>query len=195
MLHPAPTCEEKDILRQVADGDQRAFRQLFDLYHNKLGAHIYHITKSRELAEEVVQDVFLKIWKNRTSLGDLNNFKSYLFVISRNHALNCLKTAAAKHFTINNLEQVSDEMPIADLFEENERYLLVDEAIDRLPQQQKQVYLLSRHERLQYAEIAERMSLSRETVKKYLQISTESITSYVRKRLTISAILFISNLF
>lgn len=195
MLYPAPTCDEKDVLRQVAGGNQRAFRQLFDRYHNKLGTYIYNITKSRELAEEVVQDVFLKIWNNRSTLGEITNFQGYLFVISKNHALNCLKTTAARHATTTCLEQVTDDMLPADYQEDNERYLLVDEAIDRLPQQQRLVYLMSRHERLQYAEIADRMSLSKETVKKYLQISTESISNYIRNRLTISILIFISNLF
>lgn len=194
MIHKAPPCNE-DVLRQVAAGDQRAFRQLFNLYHHKLGSYIYNITKSRELAEEVVQDVFLKIWNNKATLPEIINFDSYLFVISKNHALNSLKTIAARQTATTYLEQVTEEMLPADYQEENERYLLVDEAIDRLPQQQKLVYLMSRHERLQYAEIADRMSLSKETVKKYLQISTESISSYIRKRLTISILLFISNLF
>ena len=71
-------------------------------------------------------------------------------------------------------------------FDEDYRYLLIDEAIDRLPAQQRQVYLLSRHERLTYLEVATRMNISKETVKKYLQIATESIASYIRNRLLTS---------
>lgn len=195
MVNLTPSCAENDVLRQVAEGDQRAFRRLFDLYHHKLGAYIYGITKSRELAEEIVQDVFLKIWNNRTNLNEINNFQGYLFIISKNHALNCLKNTASRHLAVTDLEELSNEMILEDPQEANERYILIDEAIDRLPQQQKLVYLMSRHEGLRYTEIADRMSLSRETVKKYLQLSTESISNYIRKRLTISMFLFMSNLF
>jgi RNA polymerase sigma factor (sigma-70 family) len=179
MSYLAPTYEEKEIVQQVAQGDERAFRILFNRYHHKLGSYIYHITKSDELAQEVVQDVFLKIWINRTSLLEVIHFQAYLYVISKNHALNCVKKLAHEKALTMHLDVVP--------------YRLIDEAIDQLPQQQKLVYLLSRHERLQYAEIASRLSLSRETVKKYLQISTESITCYIRKRLAISLLIFISN--
>jgi len=193
MSYPAPTVDEREILQLVAHGDERAFRWLFNQYHHRLGTHIYNITKSHEIAEEVVQDVFLKIWTNRTSLSDIVNFKAYLYVASKNHALNCLKRIAHERALTTELQDVSYEVGTDDPCDENERYILVDEAIDHLPPQQRLVYLLSRHERLQYAEIADRMSLSRETVKKYLQISTESITCYIRKRLTISILIFISN--
>jgi RNA polymerase sigma-70 factor (family 1) len=195
MSYSAPPGEEKDILQQIANGDQRAFRWVFDQYHNKLGLHVYRITKSRELAEEIVQDVFLKIWMDRAALSDVVNFQSYLYVVSKNHALNCLKTVAKQNAVNTELENIPDQIVADEFTEDNERYRLVDEAIDQLPRQQRLVYLMSRHERMQYAEIAERMSLSRETVKKYLQISTESITHYIRKQLTISLLLFLSNLF
>jgi len=193
MSYSAPPLEEKEILQLVAMGDERAFRRLFNQYHHRLGIHIFNITKSHELAEEVVQDVFLKIWNNRALLSDVVNFKAYLYVASKNQAINALKRIAQEKVLTIELADTVYEIGADETGEENERYILVDEAIDHLPPQQRLVYLLSRHERLQYAEIAERLSLSRETVKKYLQISTESITCYVRKKLTISLLIFISN--
>jgi RNA polymerase sigma-70 factor (ECF subfamily) len=77
--------------------------------------------------------------------------------------------------------------------EDDYRYILIDEAIDRLPPQQRQAYLLARHERLTYAEVAMRMGLSKETVKKYLQIATEFISGYITKRLIISILFLIQN--
>lgn len=193
MSYLAPNIEENDMLQQVAHGDERAFRRLFNKYHHRLGSHIYRITKSHELAEEIVQDVFLKIWTNRASLSDTVNFQAYLFVISKNHALNCLKRIANEKALTTNLDDIIFDTQCEEVTEDSERYILVDEAIDHLPPQQRLVYLMSRHERLQYAEIADRLSLSRETVKKYLQISTESITCYIRKKLIISVFIFISN--
>lgn len=193
MSYLEPISEEKDILLQVAQGDERAFRILFNKYHHKLGSYIYHITRSQELAQEIVQDVFLKIWTNRTSLAGIVNFHAYLFVISKNHALNSLKKIAHEKALTTHLDVLIYETQTEEAGEDSERYILVDEAIDQLPQQQKIVYLLSRHERMQYAEIASRLNLSRETVKKYLQISTESITCYIRKKLTISILILLSN--
>ncbi|KAA0989210.1 RNA polymerase sigma factor [Dyadobacter aurulentus] len=176
---------ENEILQQIAQGDERAFAALFNHFHQPLGLHIFKFTKSEQLAEEVVQDVFLKIWLNRELLVGIDNFRVYLYVISKNAALNCLKKVANESARIVDLDPQADTIA-AENIEEDHRYLLIDEAIDRLPPQQKQVYLLRRHERLSYPEIAAQMKISKETVKKYLQIATESITSHIRKRLVIS---------
>lgn len=182
---------ENELLLKVAVGDEHAFRQLFTAYHQQLGIHIYRITNSAELAEEVVQDVFLKIWMTRETLGDIDDFKAYLFVISKNHALNCLKKLAKERVQIKQLELGSMEM-LNGGQDSGMYYNLLDEAIDHLPPQQQRVYLLSRHNRLKYAEIAEQLKLSRETVKKYLQIATTSITDYVRTHLEAFTLILIA---
>ncbi|WP_247237773.1 RNA polymerase sigma factor [Telluribacter sp. SYSU D00476] len=180
--------QESEILLQVSQGSERAFAMLFHHYHQRLGVHIYRITKSEELAEEVVQDVFMKIWLNRELLTDIDNFPVYLYVISKNAALNCLKKVAREKVRTVDLDLIPDAAYAPETSDEDYRYLLIDEAIDRLPSQQRQVYLLSRHERLPYSEVAARMSISKETVKKYLQIATESISSYIRNRLLVSTL-------
>lgn len=187
----SPLYEENEVLRQVAHGDEKAFRFLFNKYHQKLGAHILRLTRSHEMAEEIVQDVFLKIWINRESLTGVQNFQAYLYVMSKNHALNCLKKVASEKMVATDFDEVGFDIENEDSGEDNDRYILIDEAIDHLPPQQRQVYLLSRHERLRYTEIAARLNLSKETVKKYLQISSESIRSYIHKKLVISLLIFL----
>jgi len=187
----APLQNEKAWLLQVAEGDEKAFRFLFNQYHHRLGLHIFRLTKSYELAEEIVQDVFLKIWMNRSALADVENFQAYLYVMSKNHALNCLKKIAHEKMTTTELELADHHFQNEEPGEENERYLLIDEAIDHLPPQQQKVYLLSRHGRLKQSQIATELNLSRETVKKYLKISSESISGYIRKKLISSSLMVI----
>lgn len=184
--------DERELLMQVASGDEHAFRQLFMMHHQQLGEHMLRITNSIELAEEVVQDVFLKIWFTRESLGRVDNFKAYLFVISKNHALNYLKKLAKERAVIKQLEEAGTGNLHAEITGTDMYYNLLDEAIDQLPPQQQKVYLLSRHGRLKYAEIADQLELSRETVKKYLQIATLSITEYVHEHLEVIALLLIA---
>jgi RNA polymerase sigma-70 factor (ECF subfamily) len=105
-------------------------------------------------------------------------------VISKNHALNCLKKLAKERIKVKNLEEDNIRYMLnPDMNDTNLYYNLLDEAIDHLPPQQQKVYLLSRHNRLKYAEIATQLKLSRETVKKYLQKATTSITDYVKEHL------------
>ena len=180
---------ENDLLLRVAGGDEHAFSELFNTHHQLLGTHIYRITGSAELAEEVVQDVFLKIWLSRESLAAVQHFRAYLFVISKNHALNCLRKLAKERLRQKTIEEnamvlIPEENSGLDAY-----YSLLDEAIDHLPPQQQKVYLLSRHKRLKYDEIANQMGISRETVKKYLQASTHSITNFVQSNMDMSAVI------
>ncbi|QKJ30256.1 RNA polymerase sigma-70 factor [Mucilaginibacter mali] len=178
---PVPSLSNDDeLLLQVADSNEAAFTRLFENYHQQLGLFIFRLTDSMEMAEEVVQDVFLKIWTNHHELAGIRNFKAYLFVAAKNHALNCIKKAVRqqKHQLVWEVETIGEEQLLIPDADDNKYYSLLDTAIDRLPPQQQKVYLLSRHERLKYAEIAEEMNLSRETVKKYLQHAVTFISNY-----------------
>jgi RNA polymerase sigma-70 factor (family 1) len=170
---------EKSELIKVSEGDEIAYSRLYYKYHQQLGNHVFRITNSMDLAEEIVQDVFVKIWMNREVLAGVHNFKAYLFVISKNHTLNCLRKLSTERQHLNKFEESYTSLLVESGSDSNDYYTILDEAINRLPPQQQQVYLLSRHERLRYAEVANRMNISRESVKKYLQIATFSITNYV----------------
>jgi RNA polymerase sigma-70 factor (family 1) len=186
---------EKELLLKVANGDEHAFSELFNTHHQLLGTHIYRITDSVELAEEVVQDVFLKIWMSRETLTAVQNFNAYLFVISKNHALNCLRKVAKERIHQKTLEENALSLAPEDNPDLESYYSLLDKAIDHLPPQQQKVYLLSRHNRLKHDEIASQMGLSRETVKKYLQGATHSITSFVQSNMDISAMIVLVSTF
>ena len=183
--------DEKALLLRVAEGDERAFCVLFERYHGLLASHIMRITRSQALTEEIVQDVFLKIWMSRETLSEIRDLRAYLYIASKNHALNSLKKAAREKVIESqadwNLVERSFMAPEA---EEPDHYGLIDEAINRLPPRQQEVYLLSRHERKKYSEIAEQLGLSRETVKKYLQLATESISAYILDRVKVGISLF-----
>ncbi|MEO6520659.1 MAG: RNA polymerase sigma-70 factor [Mucilaginibacter sp.] len=180
MSIPQPISEHELIL-QVTQGNQSAFGLLFNKYHQQLGTYIFRLTDSMEMAEEIVQDVFVKIWANREALCEIQCFKAYLFVMSKNQALNCIKKTIReqKHQTQWREEEGCEEQLVLQKTEIDNYYALLDIAIDHLPPQQQRVYLLSRHDRLKYAEIAQKMNLSRETVKKYLQLAVSHISAYL----------------
>lgn len=173
---------ERELLILASKGDEIAFTQLFYAYHNKLGAYVLQLTRSHETAEEIVQDVFIKIWTNREALAKVEHFGSYIYVLSRNHAFNCLRQMAREQMRKckaedNIKEWYENENPLKT---EEDYYPILDEAVEKLPAQQQTAYILSRRKRLKYEEIAQRMQISRETVKKYLQLANRFIISYVR---------------
>jgi len=175
---------EKELLLQVAGGSEQAFRQLFMHYHQWLISHIFRLTGSMAQAEEVAQDVFLKLWMNREILAGINKFRPYLFVLSRNHAVNVLKATIKERIRRQQWELGHEGYSLNNEEEPTvTRYTLLDEAIDQLPEQQRKVYLLSRYEQLTYSEISGKMNISRETVKKYIQIAIKSITAFIKKKM------------
>ena len=178
---------EKELLTRITAGDHLAFTELFDLYHHHLGSFIYNITKSRELAEEISLDVFLKIWISREALSEVKNFKAYLFTVSRNAAISSLRkiiTERTKHIEWTKAPMVEEDLT------EKETYLsLIDEAINALSPQRKKIYLLSREQGLKYEEIATLLGLSRFTVRAHIQQAVTSIVSYVKERVDVPVLL------
>lgn len=180
-----------ELLPLVATGSEKAFRQLFHLYADLLHTYIYNITKSSELAEEVVQDIFLQIWTSRETLGNIRNFRNYLFVISRNHALNTIKRMVRESRRKKQWEE-NKELHVENNPEYQEHRLsLIEEAVCLLPPQQQKVWIMSRRQGMKYSEVAALTGLSRETVKKYLQYATSSIMQYVTSHIDIMVILIL----
>jgi len=180
---------EKVVLLQVAQGDEQAFRVLFGAYHQLLAAHVYRLTESMELAEEIVQDVFLKIWMSREALAEVHHFHAYLFVVSKHQALNALRKIARERSRQRTWANDTAVAEAAHVDDRTSFYNLIDEAIRQLPPQQQKVYLLSRHDHLKYREIAEQMGISPETVKKYMQLAIASISAYVRDNIDVFLLL------
>lgn len=191
-MHTYPSYDEKALLSQVMQGDEAAFSMLFHSYHNKLGAYILKLTESFPLTEEIVQDVFLAIWQNRAGLDGINRFESYLFVIARNRAFNCLKQIAREkmrkqEWASNRRDESGEEAPHVAYGYDG----LIEKAVDKLPPQQKKVYLLHNQQGMEFAAIAIQMGLSATTVKKHMSLALRSIREYVHSHMDPVSILFV----
>ena len=178
---------DKEVLSRVADGDEAAFKLLFNHYSRLLYSFLYRHTDDFQLAEDLVQDIFTKIWLTRESLGQMDNFASYLFVLARNHTLNIVKKRIAErkrelnwHDHVSQAD--SDKGPLLDL---------IDQAVEQLPAQQRNAWILSRREGRKYTEVADEMGISRETVKTYLQHANTNISKYVLSHADLAILLLL----
>lgn len=190
-MNSEPSFAEKHLLRLVAGGNETAFRQLFDQYRDKLYSLGMHLTRSEILAEEIVQDVFMKVWEKRKELGEINYFNAWLRTVARNTCSNYLRSLAMEKLVTNryvlrqNSETPSPESDMA--VKEYEQ--LIETAIRRLPPQQKKVYLLSRQSGKKQEEIARELNISIYTVKEYLKLAQHSVRQHIQTSLDITVLL------
>jgi RNA polymerase sigma-70 factor (ECF subfamily) len=168
---------EKYLLLQVADGSHRAFRELFDAYNSKLYNYAFKIIQSEMLAEEAVQEVFMKIWINRAHLDQIDNFGGYIRVMARNQTLQILKRLALEShcLTMNNKDWTELHKETENHINYNDTKRLLDKAVNTLPPQQKLIYTLCRLEGMKHKEVASRLSISHLTVKAHLRQAVHTV--------------------
>jgi len=173
---------ERLLLRQIAEGDEKAFEEVFHAYRDKLYAFIYQISHSKEIAEDTVQDVFLKIWNIRRRLSDIENFNAFLFQMSKNHVINQLRRMSRETLMLIERQAYKTEVPTPDqqVIYKN-IYQMLDRIIDNLPQQQKTVYRLSRESHLKQEEIAQKLAISQSTVKNHMTQALRTIRFHLEK--------------
>jgi RNA polymerase sigma-70 factor (family 1) len=176
---------DRQLLSQIAAGDEKAFNQLFESRRAKLFNYLFDIVKSREVAEEMVTDVFLKIWFGRELVPEIQHIDAFLFKIAYHKALKFLRTASRRQ-DIQKL--ITYEMETATwneaeerLTREEYRQLLMD-AIAQLTPQRQLVYRLSREDGMTHEQIAAALDLSPNTIKNHITESTKFIRSFLHSK-------------
>ena len=179
---PASTSyDESALLAAIAKGDEAAFRTLFEQHWDNIYGVAFAFTKSPVIAEEMVQDIFVKIWLQRDRLPQIKRFNDYLFIIARNHILTVLrKKVNEQPFSEHLLEyfQERGNNPEDQLMCRETEYL-VQKAIELLPPQQHTIYSLSREQGLNQEEIAARLNISIHTVKSHMNKALQFIRNYL----------------
>jgi RNA polymerase sigma-70 factor (ECF subfamily) len=176
------TFREKEWLRQVAEGDESAFKALFDAYWDHIYTVAYCLTKSVLPAEDMVQEIFLKIWLGREQLKAIEQFENYLFIVARNHIYTALKKEHLEHRlrqpVLDWLEGQRDTPEQQLLFKESHQ--LVQQAISRLTPQQQLIYRMTREQGLSHDQVAARLNISANTVRNHIVNSLKIIREYLR---------------
>jgi len=161
---------ETDLLALVAEGDEKAFGILFHHYRPRIYSYAFHLFRNVGLADELVQEVFLKVWLNRDKLPHILKFEAWVFIIARNQVFDTLKLLAKEASARKQMEHLLD--PEANLVEDQiitkENELRLQNALNHLSPQQKLIFTLSRHQGMKHEEIATRLNISRNTVKTHL---------------------------
>jgi RNA polymerase sigma-70 factor (family 1) len=175
---------ESEIFAELAAGNERAFETIYHHYNKRLAPFVDKMVRSPELAEEIVQDIFVQLWVNRHLLHDISHPTSYLFNIATNKTLDYIKKIANNAKLMDRVAyrstEISNETEERVIFRESAQ--IIQMAVAALPEQRKLIYHLSRNEGLTHEQIAERLNISRHTVKNQLVHALKFIRTFAEKR-------------
>lgn len=174
---------DEELFARIAEDDHKAYRTFFYRYNTKVYYFILHLVKVHAEAEELTQDVFLKLWVSRKLLRSVNNAGNYLFVMARNRSLDHLQKCVAEKNMKRELEALLSHQsnPVNEAVFYRQSKDLIAIAVMRLPAQQRRIYCLSKELGLTRQEIAARLSISPNTVKNHLRVAVTSIQQYLRQ--------------
>ncbi len=173
------------LLQRIAAGDEPAFTELYNHYWRKLYSYLMRMTKSHEVAEELTCDIFTKLWTGRELISEIRDMDAFLFKVARNKAISFFRIVAKQKKIQAVVARQMQYLQVADaanrLLDAETRAVLY-EAVRQLSPQRRLVFTLSREEGLTHEQIAERLHLSTQTVKKTMSNALASIRVFIQKR-------------
>lgn len=189
-----PRYNEHELLAKIADRDALAFRFLYEGYYEIIFKFSFRLLQSESSAEEVVQETMLYIWQLGAKLKTVNNIEAYIKTIARRRAIDLLRI----NEQALNIER--DLLATADITDSgNEETLIfeaartaLEEGIQKLSRQQREVYQLCYQQGLKYQEVADQLNISHGTVQTHMKLALKFLRGYIRKHGLFAALVFVS---
>ncbi|WEK37877.1 MAG: RNA polymerase sigma-70 factor [Candidatus Pseudobacter hemicellulosilyticus] len=188
---------DKTLFSRIAGGDTQAFSELFRLYYDPLRWNAGKLLQSAYWAEEIIQEVFLQLWAHRSDLPLVEQPAAYLYRITANRSFDRIRRQSREVQAQYLLQQAGHSGET----EQQHRYdlvrlqQLVQQAVDSLPEQQRIIYLLQQEQELSYQEMADRLGLSRNTVRNHLARALQNIRAYLQEHADPLTLLLLAWLF
>lgn len=176
---------ERDHIKKIAEGNQNNFRFFVDTYSSDLYHFSFGFVKSKEIADEIVSDVFFDVWQNRSGLELINNIKSWLLVLTRNKSISYLRKEKGDiHISFDEIEDYQApeiQSPDYDIISKEE-ITRINNAIAKLPPKCQIIFTLAKIQGLPYKEIAEMLDISVKTINVHIARAIELISDILEKK-------------
>jgi len=177
---------EKIYLKKLKSGDPKALEYFFIKYHKKVFFYIQNFVREKEVAEDILQDVFLSIWQNKHNINIEYSFASFIFKIAKNKSLNFIRKSLNKKVYLNYIKEKDEEydFEIDKKIDYKELEFYFFKFINELPEKRREIFLSSINEGLSYKEIAKKFNISENTVDTQIRYSLKYIREKIRKKFT-----------
>ena len=186
------------LVASLKDGDRQAFNDLYWRYATEVGRIALKYFKSKELSEEIVQEVFIRVWENRANLDEHASFQNYLYTITKNLVLNKVRKFFNERKYLSYLGKQIDlshnKTEDAVIYSDLEKFST--NLINSLPPQRKRIFKMSREEKMSNQEIANSLGLSKRTVENHITRAIKYMKGYLKTHAEISSVIvpFITSL-
>jgi len=185
-MYPNHPYRPSEVLLQLTEGNESAFKQIYDRYWPGIYKTVKRYTKSQEVAEDIVQEIFTTLWNNRTHFTGVINIEYYLITMAKNLTYKTLRKMAFEkevrnHWTEEGLQKENVEN---DAVLDQQYAQLIQHAVGLLPSQQKQIFQMAKVEGLSHKDIATQLKISHLTVKTHMAKALRTIRHYLQPHLT-----------
>lgn len=173
----------RKLILRIAEGNAEAFKELYDIYFQKVFQFSRYFVRSKDICQEIVSDVFISIWNNRKKIPDIENLDSYIYTITKNKAFDYLNKLSREPEWVRDLPLgiATKEFDPEDTLLYKELEQAVNQAIEELPERCKLVFLMSREEGLTYHDIAHILSISPKTVNAQMVTAIKKLGHTLKK--------------
>ncbi|MDR2009569.1 MAG: RNA polymerase sigma-70 factor [Bacteroidales bacterium] len=181
------TINDKYLLEEVKSGNKKAFEQIFKIYYEDLCRYALFLSSGVADTEDIVQDIFFKMWINRKDFILTSSLKSYLFTAVKNSVINIIKHEGIKEKYIQYQKNYEDSSENPDKIENSELGNKINTIISELPERRREIFIMSKLEGLKYKEIAEKLNISVKTVENQMGEALK----FLREKLSGEKLIFI----
>ncbi len=168
------------LLQQLRQGSEQAFTLLYDQYSKPLYKNILYLVKDEDIAQELLQDLFLKIWEIRQTIKQEGSFKSFLYKVAENMVYMHFRKTAKDNNLIAQLvmSYVDYEAPSEDTFLSEQNYELLKQAIQNLSPQRKLIYILCKFKGKSYEEVSNELGISISTIRDHIVKGNKTVKQF-----------------
>ncbi|WP_235848773.1 RNA polymerase sigma-70 factor [Parabacteroides timonensis] len=175
MMKNGTNTEDGLLLKALGLGDMKAFDVIFNKYFPKMKRFLCGFLDSEEEAEDLSQDIFVKLWQNRTVLKDVDNLNAYLYRVAKNTVYSYFERTLKIETSIDLLSDTPTTESLEEILFANELEELIDLTVEQMPTQRKAIFIMSRKEGVKNHEIADRLNISVRTVETHISAALNDI--------------------